>query len=164
MRECYRLAVTSGKKGNHTFGAVLVHGGEIVARAENTEVTGKSYGHAEYNLVAKCIRRLPDEMLADSTLYTSTVPCPRCTFSILAAGIRGVVFGVSRKAFLKVLPGRPRPFSFEELVRNAGIALETRGPILEDEGLKVFQYWEGKFTPLEKLLKSAAEARNARMS
>ena len=47
IRACYRLAIRSGKKGNHTFGAVLVYDDEIVASAENTEVTGKGYGHAE---------------------------------------------------------------------------------------------------------------------
>ena len=40
MRVCYSLAVQSGKKGNHTFGAVLVNQGKIIETAENTEVTG----------------------------------------------------------------------------------------------------------------------------
>jgi tRNA(Arg) A34 adenosine deaminase TadA len=41
-----QLAITSGKKGNHTFGALLVHAGEVIATAENTEVTGEGTGTA----------------------------------------------------------------------------------------------------------------------
>lgn len=158
IRECYRLAITSGKKGNHTFGAVLVHEGIIVARAENTEITGKGYGHAEFNLIIKSIRFLSDGTLSNSTLYTSTVPCTRCTCAILAANIPRVVFGVSRKTFLKVIPGTLRPFSFQDLIRNSGGIVEVHGPVLEDEGLKVFEYWAGNYTPLEVLLKRTALA------
>lgn len=33
MKRCYELAVSAGKKGHDTFGAVLVHNGEILERA-----------------------------------------------------------------------------------------------------------------------------------
>ena len=36
MKRCYELAVQAGKKGFDTFGAVLVHDGEIIEEAENT--------------------------------------------------------------------------------------------------------------------------------
>lgn len=36
MRRANELAVSAGKKGFETFGAVLVHNGEILEEAENT--------------------------------------------------------------------------------------------------------------------------------
>ena len=36
MRRCYELAISAGKKGFDTFGAVLVYDGKILEEAENT--------------------------------------------------------------------------------------------------------------------------------
>ena len=36
MKRCYELAISAGKKGHDSFGAVLVHNGEILEEAENT--------------------------------------------------------------------------------------------------------------------------------
>ena len=36
IKRCYELAVRAGKKGFDTFGAVLVHNGQILEEAENT--------------------------------------------------------------------------------------------------------------------------------
>ena len=34
IKRCYELAISSGKKGYDTFGAVLVHDGKILEEAE----------------------------------------------------------------------------------------------------------------------------------
>ena len=61
MKRCYGLAVSAGKKGFDTFGALLVHDGEILEEAENTADWKKGiFGHAEFNLVHKCANRYPD--------------------------------------------------------------------------------------------------------
>ena len=39
MKRCYELAVSAGKKGHDTFGAVLVHNGTILEEAENTGIS-----------------------------------------------------------------------------------------------------------------------------
>lgn len=36
IRQCYDLAIAAGKRGNHTFGALLVHQGQVILTAENT--------------------------------------------------------------------------------------------------------------------------------
>lgn len=71
IRKAIELAISSGKKGNNTFGAVLVHDGKIIATAENTEVTGDGYGHAEYNLAIKSAQQFPERVLRECTFYTS---------------------------------------------------------------------------------------------
>ena len=61
INRCYELAIKAGKKGFDTFGAILVHNGEILEEAENTADWNKGlFGHAEFNLVHKCANRYSD--------------------------------------------------------------------------------------------------------
>ena len=41
IKRCYELAINAGKKGFDTFGAVLVHNGNILEEAENTSRDAK---------------------------------------------------------------------------------------------------------------------------
>ena len=160
IREAVELAIAAGKKGNNSFGAVLVHAGEVIARAENTEVTGTSYGHAEYNLVMESVRQFPDEVLRASTLYTSTAPCRRCSFAILAAGIKEVAFSVSYEGFARLIPAEVEMLTIQEIVDKLGLEeLQIRGPFLEDEGMRAFEYWGGERRSLEELLAAAQQQR-----
>ena len=46
MKRCYELAISAGKKGFDTFGAVLVCDGKILEEAENTaDFEKKIFGH-----------------------------------------------------------------------------------------------------------------------
>ena len=61
MKRCYELAISAGRKGYDTFGAVLVNEDKIIAEAENTADYEKGiFGHAEFNLVHKCANKFPD--------------------------------------------------------------------------------------------------------
>ena len=58
IRHCYDLAVRAGKKGFDTFGALLVHDGQVIESAENTADYERGlFGHAEFNLVHQCANR-----------------------------------------------------------------------------------------------------------
>ena len=160
IRKAIELAIASGKKGNHTFGAVLVHDGEIIATAENTEVTGEGYGHAEYNLAIRSARQFPDRVLQECTFYTSAPPCLRCALSILAIGIKRIVVGVSDEGFAQLIPGKYDALSFEDILRRLDLrGVEVLGAFLEQEGLRAFEYWGGEHHPLEELLEDARRAR-----
>jgi tRNA(Arg) A34 adenosine deaminase TadA len=159
IRKAIELAITSGKKGNDSFGAVLVHNGEIIETAENTSMTEPGFGHAEYNLVIKSAQRLPESVLTECTLYSSTIPCPRCTCAIIAAGIGRVVYSVSYASFAKLIPGEYNELSCDEIVRRLERDFEVIGPILEDEGMRAFEYWGGDYRPLEELLEEARRER-----
>ena len=64
MRRCYELAISAGKKGHDSFGAVLVYNGKILEEAENTADFEKHiFGHAEFNLVHKCANKYTDDIL-----------------------------------------------------------------------------------------------------
>ncbi len=154
IRECHALAISAGKKGNHTFGALLAHNGTIIKTAENTVNTDKDdFRHAEYNLVMESKDAFAADVLADSTLYTSTAPCLLCTATILAANIGTIVYSVSYAGFGRLIPGERRYIACEEIVERLGSKTQVIGPVLEEEGLKVFQYWEGNFVPLEEIQK-----------
>jgi tRNA(Arg) A34 adenosine deaminase TadA len=158
IRECHSLAINAGKKGNHTFGAILVHDGQIIMKAENTVETEKdSMRHAEYNLVLQSKKVFSKDILEQCVLYTSTAPCLLCTATILMAYIPKIVYSVSHETFDKLIPGVHRYISCDEIVKRLGSNTEVVGPILEDEGLLVFQYWGGKFTPLEQILQSTGK-------
>ena len=162
MRRCYELAVNSGKKGHDTFGAVLVYDGKILEEAENTADYEKGiFGHAEFNLVHKCANKYSDEILGRSVLYTSCAPCERCLCAIASLGVENVVFGVSYEEFSKLTPKDAVPVDREGLLGKLGIRMKLNGPVLEEEGMHVFEWWGGEYRPLEELIAEMAEIKAA---
>ena len=153
IRKCYDLAVQAGKKGYDTFGALLVHNGEVLEEAENTaDYQRDLFGHAEFNLVHKCANKYADAVLRDSVLYTSCAPCERCLAAIASLGVRRVVYGVSYKAFSQLTPFDDQPLDREGLLNQLHLPLTLEGPVLEDEGMHVFEYWGGEYRPLAELI------------
>ena len=158
MKRCYELAVQAGRKGFDTFGALLVRDGEILEEAENTADWKKGiFGHAEFNLVHKCANRYSDPVLKESTLYTSCAPCDRCLCAIASLGVENVVFGVSYEAFSRLTPQDAVPLDREGLLQKLGIRMKLAGPVLEEEGMHVFEWWGGEYRPLEELVAEMAE-------
>jgi tRNA(Arg) A34 adenosine deaminase TadA len=142
IRQCHSLAISAGKKGNHTFGAVLVHDGKVIMTAENTvNSDNDDTRHAELNLVVKSQRALAPELVRQSTLYTSTAPCLMCTATIWSAGIRKIVYSVSYEAFAKLASPEYRFIPCDEVFERLGARADVIGPVLEEEGLEVFKYW-----------------------
>jgi tRNA(Arg) A34 adenosine deaminase TadA len=142
IRQCIDLAISAAKKGNHPFGALLVHDGEVILTAENTVKTDDdTTRHAELNLVVKSERAFPEEVLRESTLYTSTAPCLLCTAAIWSAGITRIVYCVSYETFATFASDRYRYIPFSEVFERLGSAVEAIGPVLEEEGVQAYQYW-----------------------
>lgn len=161
IRRCYELAVSAGKKGHDTFGAVLVDGGNVVAEAENTSDYERGiFGHAEFNLVHRCANRLPDQVLGEAVLYTSCAPCVRCLMAVASLGVRTIVFGVSYKSFQRLLPFEEETPDYEEIFGRMNVPLRMVGPVLEDEGMHVFEHWGGGYRPLEELVREMDELKN----
>ena len=153
IKHCYDLAIRAGKKGFDTFGALLVHNVEILEEAENTADWKKGiFGHAEFNLVHQCANRYSDTVLKESTLYTSCAPCERCLCAIASLGIECVVFGVSYEAFSRLTPHDAVPLDREGLLGKLGVRMKLIGPVLEEEGMHVFEWWGGEYHPLKELI------------
>ena len=160
MRRCYELAVSAGRKGYDTFGAVLVYNGEILEEAENTaDYENGIFGHAEFNLVHKCANKYSDRVLEQSTLYTSCAPCERCLAAIASLGVRRVVCGVSYREFSKLLPFDYKEVDRECILGQLGIQMTIEESVLEEEGMHVFEWWGGEYRPLEELIAEMEEAK-----
>lgn len=153
IRQCYDLAISAGKKGFDTFGALLVHNGAILEQAENTaDYQHGLFGHAEFNLVHKCANKYSDNVLRESILYTSCAPCERCLAAIASLGVQTVVYGVSYKEFSQLTPFDDQPLDREGLLAQLHLPMKLIGPVLEDEGMHVFEYWGGEYHPLAELI------------
>lgn len=153
IRKCYEIAISAGKKGYDTFGALLVHNGEILEQAENTADYQRGlFGHAEFNLVHQCANTYADDILRESILYTSCAPCERCLAAIASLGIQTVVYGVSYKEFSRLTPFDDHPLDREGLLTQLHLPMKLIGPVLEDEGMHVFEYWGGEYHPLAELI------------
>ena len=153
IRQCYDLGISAGKKGFDTFGALLVHNGAILEQAENTaDYQHGLFGHAEFNLVHKCAGKYSDNVLRESILYTSCAPCERCLVAIASLGVQTVVYGVSYKEFSQLTPFDDQPLDREGLLAQLHLPMKLIGPILEDEGMHVFEYWGGEYRPLAELI------------
>ena len=153
IKRCYGLAVNAGKKGYDTFGAVIVYNGKILEEAENTADRERGiFGHAEFNLVHKCANKYSDEILSGCVFYTSCAPCARCLSAIMSLGIKKVVYGVSYQKFSLLTPCGYKRVDYEKLFGEMDINIEMCGPVSEDEGMRVFEYWGGEYHPLEELI------------
>ncbi len=160
IKRCYELAISAGKKGYDTFGAVLVSKGNIIAEAENSsDYKNGVFGHAEFNLVNKCVNTVKDNVFKNAIFYTSCAPCVRCLMAIASLGVRTIVFGVSYKSFQKLLPFEEDTPDYEDLFNKMNIPIKMIGPILEDEGMRAFEYWGGEYHPLEDLIKNMDEVK-----
>lgn len=81
-------------EGEIPVGAVIVRGGEIIARAHNTrEQTGCVLGHAETEAIRIASAATGDWRLSDCTLYVTLEPCPMCAGAIIGAQLARVVYG-----------------------------------------------------------------------
>jgi tRNA(Arg) A34 adenosine deaminase TadA len=96
LREAIALSKSAMENGDEPFGSVLVKGGEVILRAENSVFTGHDMtNHAEMNLVKLAAKQYDTAFLAGCTLYTSTEPCAMCSGAIYWSGIGRMVFACS---------------------------------------------------------------------
>ncbi|MEN0137123.1 MAG: nucleoside deaminase [Rhodococcus sp. (in: high G+C Gram-positive bacteria)] len=91
------LARTARADGNRPFGSLLVDAaGIVLLTATNTAVTDRDVtAHAETNIVRAASASRWAPILASTTLYTSTEPCPMCAGAIYLSGIGRVVYALT---------------------------------------------------------------------
>jgi hypothetical protein len=77
--------------------------------------------------------------------------------AIASLGIRTIVFGVSYKSFQKLLPFEEDVPDYEEILHRMNVSIKMIGPVLEDEGMRTFEYWGAEYRPLEELIREMDE-------
>jgi len=75
------------------IGAIVVIDDEIVGRGHNTrEQKALVYGHAEINAIIDAEKRTGTVILDNATIYTTLEPCPMCSYAIMEAHIKRIVY------------------------------------------------------------------------
>ena len=98
MREALSLAEKAKNEDEVPVGAIVVHRGEIIARAYNRREGDRcATHHAEVLAIEEACRVLGGWRLPNCTLYVTLEPCPMCAGAIMNSRIDRVVFGAPDK-------------------------------------------------------------------
>ena len=94
MRMALKEARLAQLGGDVPVGAVIVRGGEVVARAHNErEACGDPIAHAELLAMQRAARALGRRRLDGCTMYVTLEPCPMCAGAVALSGLDAVYFG-----------------------------------------------------------------------
>lgn len=94
MKEALALAREAEARDEVPVGALIVHKGEVIARASNTRESSKcATHHAELLAIEEACRVLGGWRLPECTLYVTMEPCVMCAGAIINARIDRVVYG-----------------------------------------------------------------------
>ena len=104
-------------EGGLPIGSVLVRGGQVIGRGRNRRVqNGDPMAHAEISCITAAGRQ---RTYADTTLYSTLMPCFLCSGAAVQFGIRRIVVGES-----ETFPGgQGRGGTSPALLRAHGIEL-----------------------------------------
>ncbi|HUN77924.1 MAG TPA: tRNA adenosine(34) deaminase TadA [Solirubrobacteraceae bacterium] len=136
MRMALREAHRALKHEDVPIGAVVVHGGEVVAAAHNErEARQDPTAHAELLALREAARRLGSWRVLESVLYVTLEPCAMCAGAIVLARVPRVVYGAADPkagaagSVLDVL-GEPRLNHRPEVV--GGLLAQECGAVLSE--------------------------------
>jgi tRNA(adenine34) deaminase len=94
MREALEEAREAERRSEVPVGAVLVRGGEAVARGGNrTMADSDPTGHAEIVVLRAAARAVGNYRVEGTTLYVTVEPCAMCAGAIVQARVSRVVYG-----------------------------------------------------------------------
>jgi tRNA(adenine34) deaminase len=87
-------ARAAARDGEAPVGAVVVVGGEVVARGRNRRETDQDpTAHAELVAVRDAAGSLGRWRLSGATVYVTLEPCPMCAGALILARVDRIVFG-----------------------------------------------------------------------
>jgi tRNA(Arg) A34 adenosine deaminase TadA len=144
LRRAIELSKIAREQGQEPFGAVLVKDNQIVHESINKiYLQMDPTAHAENSLIREFCQKNKTMNLAGFTLYCSTEPCMMCLGAILRVKISRVVFSITQENLHKI-SGGSRKIDYKDLI-NSQVPIEFAGPMIIEEGLKVFEgYTFGK--------------------
>jgi tRNA(Arg) A34 adenosine deaminase TadA len=96
MDEALEIAVAAMRAGEVPVGALVVRGGEVIARADNRTLREHDpTAHAEVIVLREAAKKLNTERLSDCDLYVTLEPCTMCAAAVSFARIRRLYYGAA---------------------------------------------------------------------
>ena len=84
----------AGDNGDVPIGAVIVHQGQIIAKAYNQrEQLQDPTAHAEIIALTQAAQAMESWRLNDCTIYVTLEPCPMCAGALVLARLERLVYG-----------------------------------------------------------------------
>ena len=132
-----RLAIQDAKKHGLHFGAVVVKGDKVVAKA-GKRPQGDPRFHAETQALIKASNKLKTKNLRGCTLYSTCEPCPMCFYMAWITHISKIVYGATLQDSIKY-GFEEIDIGIDELNRKGGKKVKLSKEFLRDECLKLFK-------------------------
>lgn len=94
MRVALIQAQAAFEQGEVPIGAVIVHGGQVIAVGHNEKEQRKDpTAHAEILAIQRAAKALGRWRLTDAVLYVTLEPCPMCAGAIIQSRLKQIVYG-----------------------------------------------------------------------
>ena len=139
IHQVNHLAYQSAKEGNDPFAALLVKNDKVVASTIDKSIRySDPTAHAELILISEYCRTNKLISLEGYIMYCNVEPCVMCSGAIHWSKIATLVFSVSQKTLQQFSKGKLKP-SCDSLINTGEKKIEIIGPLLEEEGMLVFQ-------------------------
>jgi guanine deaminase len=127
LAQVVRLAVDNAAAGQLPFGALVVHGGTVLATGVNTALRdGDPVAHAEVEAVRNACREVGALHLTGATVVSSCEPCAVCHAVAATAGIVRIVYAAP-KEFVPDL-GYPAPADESGVLTRMQAVLRAAAP------------------------------------
>ncbi|MDX1559684.1 MAG: nucleoside deaminase [Marinobacter sp.] len=98
LQQAVQLAMESIEHGGAPFGALVVHNGEVIAKAGNrAKQECDPTAHAEVAAIRLAGKTLGNAHMPEATLYASCEPCPMCLAAAHWARIPRIVFAAAQE-------------------------------------------------------------------
>lgn len=135
MAEALKEAAAAARLGEVPIGAVVVHDGQIIARAHNLrESRQDATAHAEIIAIRQAGERLGSWRLVGCTLYVTVEPCPMCAGALVQSRVGRLVYGAPD-------PKAWADRNLLEIVQNPGLnhRLQVTAGVLAEEAAAIIQ-------------------------
>ena len=94
MLEALRQAGLAAESGEVPVGAVIVHGGRVIARAHNqVETLRDATAHAEMIAITQAAESLENWRLEGAEMFVTLEPCAMCSGAMVLSRVARIVYG-----------------------------------------------------------------------